>query len=75
MKNILIASMVLIFSVLVLTNCKKRYKCECTNRNPVDSVEYTIENEYLRKFSKSKADEEREKCEATDGCTFLRDKN
>lgn len=76
MKNFLIATSILIFTIAILSGCKKRYMCECTNVNPYDSTgtAYTIDNPYEKKLSKSQANAKKSECESVAGCTFKRDK-
>lgn len=69
MKNFLIISSVLIFS-LAIVSCKKKYACNCVNTDPDTGEQYVIENPYLKKFNKSQASEKKELCEQTPGCTF-----
>lgn len=65
MKKLLIVGIVLIFSTVLFPSCKKHYKCSCQDG--------TVVNSYLHKLNKSEANKEKEKCESTPGCEFLKD--
>jgi hypothetical protein len=65
MKNFLVASTLLLFSVVMFSSCKKAYKCQCSDQ---------IVNVYTHKMGKAEAADEKAKCEANEGCEFKRDK-
>ena len=65
MKNFLLITVILFFSLSVFSSCKKAYKCDCGGQ---------VVNVYSHKLSKSEASAEKTKCEANQGCTFKRDK-
>ncbi len=74
MKKILVTTFVLIFALSALTNCKKKYKCECTNINHDTGQTYMVENSYEKKLTKSQANQKKDLCEAMPDCAFVRDK-
>ncbi len=65
MRNFLIATTLVFFSITILSSCKKAYVCQCSDQ---------IINPYSHKLSKSEAKSEKTKCEANAGCSFKRDK-